>query len=179
MRLREETRLEDLEVVEYWVTESGRAWPTDVNNDPLDANGKPFPLDANGVPTMNIDPQETEEVDSAPNMEEIALPELVVVKLKMLLGRDEDEITQAQIKITTTQAKRNRPARVETEIDHGLASTLRLQKGIHEWSGILDKDGNPAAITPENIGLLPAWIKSDLNVRISSMNEVDSDEAGE
>ena len=181
MRLREEARPEDLEIVTYWVNKKRRAWHTNEDNKPLDSDGNPFPMDINGIPTLtpNIDPQESEEVDSGANLEGIELPERVVVKLRMLLGRDEDEITQAQIKITTKQGKRNRPAQIETEIDHGIATTLRLKKGIVEWSGVEDKDGKPAEITPENIGLLPAWIKSDLNVRIASMNEIDEEEAGE
>ncbi len=181
MRLREETRPEDLEVVEYWAKENGRAWPVNEDNDPLDSNGNVFAKDDNGLPIIDqtIDPQEAEEYDSAPIMEAVELPELIVVKLRMLLGRDDDEITQAMIKIQTKQGRRNRRAEIETEIDHASAAALKLQKGIVEWSGIQDKDGNPAAITAENIGLLPAWIKTDLTDRITSMSMISDEDEGE
>lgn len=181
MRLREEARPEDLEIVEYWAKENGRAWPVNEDNEPLDSDGNPFPLDDNSLPVMiaNKDPQENEEYDSAPIMEAVELPELIVVKLRMLLGRDDDEITQAMIKIQTKQGRRNRRAEIETEIDHGSAAALKLQKGIVEWSGIQDEDGNPAAVTAENIGLLPAWIKTDLTDRITSMSMINDEDEGE
>ncbi len=181
MRLMQETRPEDLEVVEYWVKANGKAWPVDDNNDPLNSDGNAFPMDDNGLPTANpiIDPQEAEEFDSTPNLEEIELPELLVFKLRMLLGNDDNQITQALIKIKTQTTRRNRQAKVEQEIDQGAAANLKLSLAIEEWAGILDKDGKLAEITPENVGYLPSWIHGDLTEHVTSMSLIDEEDAGE
>jgi len=178
----QETRPEDLEVVEYWVKENGKAWSVSDDNEPLDSDGNVFPMDANGlpiaIPTI-IDPQENEEVDSTPNMEEIELPERLVFKLRMLLGNDDNKITQALIKIKTQATRRNRPGKVEQEIDQGAAANVKLSLAIEEWAGILDKNGNLAEITPENVGYLPSWIHGDLTERVTSMSLINEEDAGE
>ena len=183
MRLMEEPRPEDLEVVEYWVQGNSRAWATNENNVPLDSDGNPFILDANGIPThtMTKDPQEDEEVDYSPSTSDTELPERLVFKLKMLLGRDHNAITQAMIQTKTRSGgKRNRgKATVETDIDLAKSVNLKLQKAIVEWSGMTDESGKPAPITPENIDLLPAWIQNDLVDRVNDMSEISEEELGE
>lgn len=181
MRLMQETRPEDLEIVEYWVKANGKAWPVNEDNEPLASNGNAFSMDDNGLPTASpiIDPQEHEEVDSTPNLEGIELPERLVFKLRMLLGNDDNAITQVLIKIKTQATRRNRPGKVEQEIDQGAAANLKLSLAIEEWSGIHDKNGNPAEITPENVGFLPSWIHGDLTEHVTSMSLINEDDSGE
>ena len=177
MRLQQETRPEDLEVVTYWVKENGKAWPVNDDNEPLDSDGNPFSIDSNGLPVYNT--QTKQDVDSELNLEEIELPERIVFKLRMLLGNDDNEVTRVLIKIKTQASRRNRQAKVEQEIDQGAAANLKLKLAIEEWEGILDANGNPAAITVENVGHLPSWIHSDLTDRVTDMSMINPDDAGE
>lgn len=190
MRLVETPNREDLEEVIYWAKSNGRQWKTNEDNEPLRADGTPFEVDEDGVLALSKeepykDLQETEKSESAPIVlvveDDEELPERLVFRLKMLLGRDHNEITQAMIKTKTrtTGKRRNRQAVVETEMDLTLAVNLKLQKAIVEWEGIADKDGNEAAITPENINLLPAWLQNDLVDRVDEMSSLDEEEEGE
>lgn len=190
IRLVETPNREDLEEVIYWAKNNGRQWKTNDDNEPLRADGTPFTIDEDGLisypgKVVDIDPQEREESNATPITmvveDDEELPERLVFRLKMLLGRDHNEITQAMIKTKTrtTGKRRNRQAVVETEMDLTLAVNLKLQKAIEEWEGIADKDGNPAAITPENINLLPAWLQNDLVDRVDEMSSLDEEEEGE
>ncbi len=190
-RLVETPKPEDLEEVIYWIRENGRAWPTDEDNTPLQDNGTPFRIDEDGLignPDIlpDIDPQETEEGIVEP-ITMVIEPELeplrLVFRLKMLLGRDHNEITQMITK-TKTKAiarKRNRQpiVEVESDVDLNLAVNLKLMKAIVEWEGILDENGSPAPITEKYIELLPAWLQNSLTDRIEDMSSLDGEEVGE
>lgn len=165
MRLIEEPEAKDLEVVEYWVKPSGRAWLVNEDNVPLDSAGNAFIMDDSGIPVIEGDEP---------------IPERIVFKLKMLLGRDHNAITQAMIKTKTRAGRRGKNrAIIETDIDLAKSVNLKLQKAIVDWSGITDKDGNEARITAENIDLLPAWIQNDLVDKVSEMSEISEDDEGE
>lgn len=189
MRLVETPKPEDLEEVIYWVRGNGRAWPTDETNAPLQANGIPFRIDEDGLignpdEIVYNDSQENEDGEQVALtmiIEPDQIPERLVFKLKMLLGRDHNEITQAMIKTKTrtTGKRRNRQAVVETEMDLALAVNLKLMKAIVEWAGMEDANGSPAEITKENIDLLPAWIQNDLVDRVDDMSSLDEEELGE
>lgn len=185
MRLREEPRAEDLEVITYWVKENRQAWPTNENNEPLRKDGEPFIFDENGVIGLPkpIDPQEREEFDSEPTATDLDhdQPERLIFKLKLLLGRDHNKITQAIVKTQTRNVRRRRRnlPTIDTEINLALACNLKLKAAIVEWEGIEDEDGNPAEITLENIDILPAWIQTDLVDHITTMSLIGEDEMGE
>ena len=189
MRLREQPRPEDLEIVTYWVKENGRRWPVDDDNNPLDTNSSPLNLDTDGnlAAILPTDPQEGEDFDSGAVLTvadaDPELPERLIFKLRMLQGHDENEITQAMMKTKTTyQGRRGKKqrARVETETDLGAGVTLKLIKGIYEWEGIEDENGNPAEINEHWINLLPGWIQKDLADQISEISGlVDDEEEGE
>lgn len=172
LTLTEDPRSEDLEEVVYWIKPGGRQWPVNEENIPLQEDGEPFELvnQVEGGIGILYDSPDTNG------------PEKLVFRLKMLLGKDHNEITQAMIKTrATTRGRRGRRQQVdvETKMDLALAVNLKLSKAIVEWEGLVDSEGNPAKITPENIDLLPAWIQNDLVDRVDRMSSLDEGLEGE
>lgn len=188
MRLHENIKEQDLEVVTFWVKKNMRAWPVDEDGDPLDENDVPFKLDKRG----NIEIQEGESPTGIEEGEETAsegketasdgceLPDRVQVWVRMLLGRDHNEVTNAMIKTQTERGKRGRRrAVVKTDVDLGLAVALKLEKAIVRWEGIEDEVGQPAPVTRKYIDLLPAWIQNRLTEVVNEMSTLDEELEGE
>jgi hypothetical protein len=184
----------DKETLVYWIKpNSSRSWPVNGDGDPLMDNGNPFPMTEDGLIAIpdesdTIDPSEDIDEACEANLEQIdidkgqEIPDQVKIVIKMLSGTENQEITNAMIKTRTSAAKRKgkpRQATVEQDIDIGLSVQMKLERGIVDWEGIVDENGNPAPITKEYIELLPGWIQTAITDRISSLSELDEDLEGE
>ena len=68
---------------------------------------------------------------------------------------------------------------VDTEIDVGQSSLLKIQAAVTKWEGIEDEAGKPAPLEEKYIDLLPAWLRDDLVDRITSLSSFEEEELGE
>jgi len=116
-----------------------------------------------------------------PAQDQGAIPERLIFRIRMLLGRDHNEISQAMITTKTTRSRKgkHRSANVETDVDITKGVTLKLEKAIEEWDGIQDANGESAPITTAYIDLLPAWMQNDLTNVVNDMSSLDEEEEEE
>lgn len=173
MRLYEKPRPEDLEKVVYWLDGKMRPWSVNAENQPLHLNStKAMPLDEDGLPI----PQKGQVV-----------PERVIFWIKMMTGRENDDIQSAVIKTRTARHRVRRGGRttrsvsasVETDIDVALSSRMKVKAAVVKWEGIEDENGSPAPIEDKYIDLLPGWLRDDLVDRISDISNLSEEELGE
>jgi hypothetical protein len=173
MRLTDRPSEQELEVVTYWIDRKMRPWPVDAENMPLYRDTEELmPLAAEGIP----DVEQGEE-----------LPERVRFWIKMLTGKENDDIQSAMIKTRTARHRvkrggrstRSASASIETDIDVALSSRMKVKAAVVKWEGIEDENGAPAPIADKFIDLLPGWIRDDLIDRISDISNLTEEELGE
>lgn len=165
----------ELEVVTFWVNSKRRPWALDDADNPVDPNtGAPYPLDKNGLPV--VERVELKEGEQPPE-----LPERLRFWLKMLLGKDTNEIASAGIKINRAAGRRRRRggAQVSSDVQVNVMTTMKLKRAITKWEGVEFTTGKLAAITEINIGLLPGWIQDDLADVVSDISALTEEEKGE
>lgn len=173
MRLTDKPREEDLDVVTYWIDGKMRPWPVNADNMPIYADsGELIPLLPDGLP--DVEPSEE-------------CPERVRFWIKMLTGKENDDIQSAVISTRTARrrvkrggrATRSASASVETDVDVALNSRMKVKAAVVKWEGIEDENGSPAPIADKYIDLLPGWMRDDLVDRISDISNLTEEELGE
>ena len=165
--LREKQSEEDWDVITHWVDSRGRHWPTDSDNIPTQADGKPFKMGDNG----HIQP-----------MKEGDTPIRLRFWIKMLTGPESNAITAAVLKTRTRRSfrgRRNAPVEMEQDIDIGLSSRMKLKAALMKWEGITTEAGKEAPINDTYLDRLPAWLADDLVDHITSLTSITEEEEGE
>jgi hypothetical protein len=112
-------------------------------------------------------------------------PDQVKVWYKMLNGKENDDIQSKMLNTRMIKKRVRRGGRtrmrdqVDTEIDVGQSSLLKIQAAVTKWEGIEDDAGKPAPLEEKYIDLLPAWLRDDLVDRITSLSSLEEEELGE
>jgi len=178
MRLTDKPREEDLDIVAYWIDRKMKPWPVNSENMPLYRDSEELlPQEPGKEPgSVAFDIEQGEE-----------FPERVQFWIKMLTGKENDDIQSAVISTRTARhrvkragrATRSATASVETDIDVALSSRMKVKAAVVKWEGIEDENGNPAPIADKYIDLLPGWMRDDLVDRISDTSNLTEEELGE